>query len=73
MALGRPPYVNPKGRITKAQETIKLISLGRDVLAVRIRRDLKTALGLEHGQLVWVTIEKPPEYDCQNCSNIVNQ
>lgn len=60
-------YVQPNNRIIKAQETVKLVSLGKGVLAYRIRRDVVNALNLQKGDFVWSTIEKPPKELCAKC------
>ena len=69
MPKGRAKYNNPVTKLYKAQETMKLISLGRDNLGIKIRRDIKEALGLEKNQLIWVTLEKSPPNVCERCNN----
>jgi len=62
-------YIVPTIRLSKAQETMKIIKMGRGTFGLRFRTDIVHALGIKRGDLLFVTLEKPPEFHCQNCNN----
>ena len=69
MEVENTKYITPITTLTKAQETMKVINLGRGTFGVRFRRDMNIALELKRGELLFVTLERPPVKICHHCNN----
>ena len=56
---GRPDYRVPLTKITKSEQTMKLVSIGYG-MGFQVPRDVVNAMGLKKGTLVKVTVELFP-------------